>query len=58
MLRLVRLLCRLCRALLTLFLAIGSGAGTWAAAYEQARALVAQMTNEEKQNTTFGNIYQ
>lgn len=32
----------------------GTGTGDWAAAYSQARAMVARMTNEEKQNLTFG----
>ncbi|GME23845.1 putative beta-glucosidase m [Neofusicoccum parvum] len=31
-----------------------SGTGDWAAAYAYAAALVAQMTNDEKQNLTFG----
>ncbi|KAF4302145.1 putative beta-glucosidase m [Botryosphaeria dothidea] len=31
-----------------------NGTGDWAAAYEYATTLVAQMTNEEKQNLTFG----
>lgn len=33
---------------------VGTGSGDWAAAYSQARALVAQMTNEEKENMTYG----
>ncbi|GAB7339006.1 hypothetical protein MBLNU457_5672t1 [Dothideomycetes sp. NU457] len=33
---------------------IGAGTGDWAAAYSKARALVAQMTNEEKENMTYG----
>lgn len=32
----------------------GTGAGDWAAAYTQARAFVAQLTNEEKWNLTAG----
>lgn len=32
----------------------GNGTGDWAEAYQLARALVAQMTNEEKQNITTG----
>lgn len=32
----------------------GSGSGDWAAAYAEAEALVAQMTNLEKQNITIG----
>jgi beta-glucosidase len=32
----------------------GAGTGDWASAYEQARAIVAQMTNLEKQNITIG----
>ncbi|KAF4549450.1 Glycosyl hydrolase family 3 C-terminal domain-containing protein 11 [Elsinoe fawcettii] len=32
----------------------GPGIGPWAAAYERARALVANMTNEEKENATIG----
>jgi beta-glucosidase len=31
-----------------------SGAGHWEQAYEEARALVAQMTNDEKNNVTYG----
>ncbi|GFF25680.1 probable beta-glucosidase M [Aspergillus udagawae] len=31
-----------------------NGAGDWASVYEQARALVAQMTNDEKNNITYG----
>lgn len=33
---------------------VGSGTDDWATAYFQAKALVAQMTNEEKQNVTIG----
>lgn len=36
-------------------LAPTTGAGRWAEAYSQAVALVAQMTNEEKENTTYGH---
>jgi len=32
----------------------GQGTGEWASAYAQARTLVAQMTNLEKQNITIG----
>jgi len=32
----------------------GMGTGDWASAYDRAVALVAQMTNEEKVNLTFG----
>lgn len=32
----------------------GNETGDWAEAYQLARTLVAQMTNEEKQNTTTG----
>jgi len=32
----------------------GSGAGDWADAYARAKALVAQMTNAEKENMTYG----
>ncbi|GKZ25822.1 hypothetical protein AbraIFM66951_000778 [Aspergillus brasiliensis] len=32
----------------------GNGTGDWASAYEQARALVSQMTNDEKTNLTYG----
>lgn len=32
----------------------GTGSGDWADAYAQAKAIVAQMTNEEKQNVTIG----
>lgn len=32
----------------------GAGTGDWASAYTQARAIVAQMTNLEKQNITIG----
>ncbi|KAI9045308.1 beta-glucosidase [Aspergillus affinis] len=32
----------------------GNGTGDWAIAYEQARALVSQMTNDEKTNLTYG----
>jgi beta-glucosidase len=32
----------------------GAGTGDWASAYSQARAIVAQMTNLEKQNVTIG----
>jgi len=32
----------------------GMGTGNWASAYDRAAALVAQMTNEEKVNLTFG----
>lgn len=32
----------------------GTGAGDWTAAYIQARAFVAQLTNEEKWNLTAG----
>jgi len=35
-------------------IAIGAGTGDWAAAYAQARAIVAQATNEEKQNVSIG----
>lgn len=31
-----------------------NGTGDWASAYARAAATVAQMTNEEKQNVTFG----
>jgi beta-glucosidase len=33
---------------LTLFSAMGTGTGSWAGAYKKAKALVAQMTHEEK----------
>lgn len=39
---------------LTNISAATSGAGRWAEAYTKAVALVAQMTNEEKENTTYG----
>lgn len=32
----------------------GAGVGDWASAYNKARALVSQMTNEEKENLTIG----
>jgi len=32
----------------------GNGTGDWAAAYAQAKTVVAQMTNAEKQNVTIG----
>lgn len=35
-------------------IAQGNGTGDWAEAYQFATSLVAQMTNEEKQNVTFG----
>lgn len=35
-------------------LAPTTGAGRWAETYSRAVALVAQMTNEEKENTTYG----
>lgn len=34
--------------------AVGQGLGSWADAYAKARALVANMTNEEKNNITYG----
>lgn len=37
-----------------IFSAQGAGQGDWADAYARARQLVAQMTNEEKQNVTIG----
>jgi len=46
---------RFCYAYNTDFIiAIGAGTGDWAAAYAQARAIVAQATNEEKQNVSIG----
>lgn len=32
----------------------GTGSGDWASAYAEAKALVAQMTNDEKNNITYG----
>ena len=34
----------------------GAGNGEWADAYSRAKALVAQMTNDEKNNITYGII--
>jgi hypothetical protein len=33
-----------------------SGSGGWEASYEYARQLVAQMTNDEKNNLTYGYV--
>jgi len=40
------------------YTAQGAGTGDWAAAYSKARALVAQMTNQEKENITYGIVSQ
>jgi beta-glucosidase len=34
----------------------GSGAGGWGDAYARARDLVSQMTNDEKNNITYGSV--